>query len=121
MVSTKEPRDMRRNPRTGLVSNEQLVLVALLELGKGSIHPYALTKHWKQNPNARSLPYATLYRCLHKLEELSLVTSRSTEHESEGPARREYKLTGEGQAIAIDCSKTIDERLSLPNAPGAHA
>lgn len=112
---------MRRNPRTGLVRNERLVLVALLELGTGSIHPYALTKHWKQNPKARSLPYATLYRCLHKLEQLSLVTSRTTEFESGGPARREYELTGEGRAMAIDCSKTLDERLSIPNAPGAHA
>lgn len=110
---------MRREPTTGLVRNERLVLVALLELGTGSIHPYALTRYWKEDPKARSLPYSTLYRCLHKLEELALVTSRTTE-DSGGPPRREYELTGTGIAMAFDLSQILDERLSIPN-PGTNA
>lgn len=104
---------MRRDPNTGLVRNERLILVALLELRADFIYPYALTRHWKENPKARSLPYSTLYRCLHKLEELDLMVSRTTE-DSGGPPRREYALTGLGIEVAVELSKTLDDRLAIP-------
>lgn len=105
---------MRRDPTTGLVHNERLVLLTLVELGDKRFHAYALTKFWKEKPRTRSLSYSTLYRCLDQLEQLGYIASEESVEQSGGPSRRVYRATRQGRTLAVELAKTTDERLDLP-------
>ena len=107
---------MRRDPKTGLVKNEVLLLVSIAEHTDGvPLYPYALTRYWKQNPIARSLPYSTLYRCLDELEQRGFVVSEYADQPTDGPVRRRYALTPLGRALAERLVNTVDERLVIPH------
>lgn len=105
---------MRRDPITGLVRNEKLTLLTLVELGDGDVYPYALTKFWKEQPNAQSLSYSTLYRCLDQLEKRGFVESRRSAEDSGGPSRRVYRVTTGGHALASQLEISAKELLDLP-------
>lgn len=106
---------MRRDPVTGLVRNEKLTLLTLVELGDRDVYAYALTKFWKEQPDAQSLSYSTLYRCLDQLEHRGFVESRQSAEDSGGPSRRVYRVTTEGHALASQLEIAAQERLDLPS------
>ena len=107
---------MRRDPKTGLVRNEKLLLIAFIEIDTPSIYPYALTRHWKQNPKGRSLSYSTLYRCLAVLEERGFLASSPSVETSGGPTRRQFQLTKAGRSLALTLQGTTTDRLATPAA-----
>lgn len=105
---------MRRDSGTGLVHNEKLALIALVELGDASIHAYSLTKYWREQTTGRSLSYSTLYRCLDQLEQRGYISSHPGEDPSGGPTRRLYSVTASGRVVATELAAVIVERLMLP-------
>ncbi len=89
-----------------LVRNERIILTAaagLLRRGDRSFHGYSLTELWKaSDEKSNVMNYATMYRCLNRLEERGFLTSEYEQREASGPPRRMFTLTGEGQIAASE-------------------
>ncbi len=100
---------MRRKGGVGLTRNEERVLVvalSLLQRGSDRFHGYPLAKALADaDPRGRVMNYATLYRCLGRLEDRELAASAWTMGETSRP-RREYTLTPAG----IDEARAVVER-----------
>ncbi len=98
---------MKRRRGTALVHNEERILRRVHELaqeGHETVHGYGLSKEFTQaEPPAKSMAVSTLYRCLARLEERELVESdletRPSGHQ--GPARRVFRITEKGKALAL--------------------
>ncbi len=98
-----------------LVRNERIILAAGLALssrGDTRFHGYSLTELWKASDGQRNvMNYATMYRCLNRLEERGLLESDYEQRETSGPPRRMFSMTGKGRAAAteIETSDITDE------------
>lgn len=97
-----------RRKNNGLVKNEETVLATALALHKAGdeqFHGYALRELWDSKSGASSMNYATLYRCLGRLEERGLLSSNyDVEAGGGGPPRRMFQLTGKGITVATALS-----------------
>lgn len=95
-----------RRKNNQLVRNERIVLSAAMALstrGDTRFHGYSLTELWKSAGNERSIMnYATMYRCLNRLQERGMLTSEYEQRETSGPPRRMFTLTGDGVAAAAE-------------------
>lgn len=85
---------------------------ALLKRGQKEFHGYELAGHLREASDARLLTaYGTLYRALSRLEEMGVLESRWEDPEiparENRPGRRLYSLTGKGEAIAREHSRTL--------------
>lgn len=93
-----------RRKNNGLVKNEEKILLAVLDLHNGGIeqsHGYALRDLWDSKSGPAVMNYATLYRCLQRLEDRGLMSSRyDVETTGGGPPRRMFTLTSEGLSAA---------------------
>ncbi len=80
--------------------NGQLDLLLMATIAGGPQHGYAIIQTLNERSGGRfAMLEGTVYPALHRLEELGLVASRSTE--VGGRKRRVYELTGLGtQALA---------------------
>lgn len=93
---------MRRRSTDHLVPNEELTLLAALELydkGVHALHGYLLAGQLRQIPSSRrAMAYSTVYRCLDRLEERGLVEAWNGPDTgpSGGPPRRHFALTQKG-------------------------
>ena len=69
-----------RRKANGLVPNEELLLsiaLTLTQKGQSEFHGYALRELWQSDGNEpAAMNYATLYRCLDRLEERGLLSSQ---------------------------------------------
>ena len=98
---------MNRRKGTALVRNEELVLRGVLDLkhqGHATVHGYGLAKQFSSSqPSERPMAVSTLYRCLGRLEERGLVESfhESGPSSHQGPARRVFRITPEGEKLAV--------------------
>jgi DNA-binding PadR family transcriptional regulator len=93
---------MRRPKGNALVKNERRMLavaLALHEAGEHEFHGYALATALEAH-GLPSMSYSTVYRCLGRLAERGMLTSRSDTVDAGGPPRRIYRLTGTGLATA---------------------
>ena len=83
--------------------------------GDSRFHGYSLTELWKAEDGERSIMnYATMYRCLNRLEERGMLTSELEQRETSGPPRRMFTLTSEGIKAAAEIDTTdITAELSL--------
>lgn len=71
--------------------------------GEETVHGYGLSKDLVQpGPPDNSMAVSTVYRCLSRLQERSLVESVLETDPSghQGPARRKFKLTSQGRRFA---------------------
>lgn len=94
---------MRRKTNDSLVKNEETVLVlalGLLDEGEGSFHGYRISRGLKEKTESRPMAYTTLYRCLVRLEDRDLMSSKWTTPEHGAQPKRIYTLTKEGRALA---------------------
>ena len=99
-----------RRKANGLVPNEELLLSTALTLtrqGQGEFHGYALRELWQSDGNEpATMNYATLYRCLDRLEERGLLESEyDVVTKNGGPPRKMFKLTG----LGLDTATRITE------------
>lgn len=107
-----------RRKNNQLVRNERIILSGALLLhqrGDVRFHGYALTDLWKsQDQGGNVMNYATMYRCLNRLEERGLFTSETEQRETAGPPRRMFTLTGIGLAAAAEVDTSdIETELAL--------
>jgi len=98
-----------RRKANGLVPNEELLLTTALALtreGKNEFHGYALRELWEtEGSKPATMNYATLYRCLDRLQERGLFTANyDIETKNGGPPRKMFKLTGAGLEAATEIS-----------------
>ena len=98
-----------RRKANGLVPNEELLLTTALTLtrkGQGEFHGYALRELWQSDgAEPATMNYATLYRCLDRLEERGLLESHyDVVTKNGGPPRKMFKLTGIGLDAATQLS-----------------
>ena len=98
-----------RRKENGLVPNEKLLLATSLALtreGHSEFHGYALRELWESDgTEPPTMNYATLYRCLDRLQERGLLSSRyDVETKNGGPPRKMFKLTGIGLDTATQVS-----------------
>ncbi len=92
---------MRRKNGDGLVRNEELVLVATLNLhtaGEQSYHGYRLNQYLDEH-SSRLVP-STLYRILKRLQEREYMTSHWEQNPDTDQWRCMFELTGEGVKAA---------------------
>jgi len=83
--------------------NGQLDLLLMATIAGGPQHGYAIIQTLNERSGGRfAMLEGTVYPALHRLEELSLVASRSTE--VGGRKRRVYELTAGGVA-ALDARR----------------
>lgn len=99
--------------KNGLVPNEIRVLICALQLmpSSPSFHGYALRTLWDETEDSpRSMSYATLYRCLDRLEERGLLDSH-IDDDPDRPSRprRMFTLTGEGVHVAVRLTQEQDD------------
>lgn len=90
---------------------------ALLRRGVGEFHGYELAKHLRDASDARLLTaYGTLYRALTRLEEMGLLESRwedpAVPARENRPGRRLYSLTGKGETVAEEFSRSLRTKLT---------
>lgn len=102
-----------RRKANGLVPNEELLLATALTLtrnGQDEFHGYALRELWHSDGNEpATMNYATLYRCLDRLEERGLLESHyDVVTKNGGPPRKMFKLTGIGLDAATQLSAAKD-------------
>lgn len=107
-----------RRKNNQLVRNERIILSGALLLhkrGDASFHGYALTDLWKsEDQGGNVMNYATMYRCLNRLEERGLFTSTTEQRETAGPPRRMFTLTGAGLTAAAEVDTSdIESELAL--------
>ena len=87
-----------RRKANGLVPNEELLLsiaLTLTQKGQSEFHGYALRELWQSDGNEpATMNYATLYRCLDRLEERGLLSSQyDVKAKNGGPPRKMFTLT----------------------------
>ncbi len=107
-----------RRKNNQLVRNERIVLGAAMALstrGDDRFHGYALTELWNSSGDEQSIMnYATMYRCLNRLEERGMLTSEVEQRETSGPPRRMFTLTGDGVKAAAELDTSdITAELAL--------
>lgn len=106
---------MRRKNGDGLVSNEELVLVAALRLhndGDTQFHGYRLNSFLDEHN--KKLVASTLYRILKRLEERGFMESHWEQHPQTEQWRCMFTLTGQGVSVAQEVSaKPTNQALSL--------
>lgn len=90
-----------RRKGNGLVPNEKLLLTTALTLtqnGQDQFHGYALRDLWHSDgTEPATMNYATLYRCLDRLQERGLLSAEyDVETKNGGPPRKMFTLTGVG-------------------------
>lgn len=89
--------------------NEELLLTTALDLtrsGQTEFHGYAMRELWESgDATPPTMNYATLYRCLDRLEQRGLLSSRyDVESTHGGPPRKLFMLTGDGLDAAVALS-----------------
>jgi len=111
---------MRRRDN-GLVQNEKLLLVTALRLtnaGQSEFHGYALRELWHADGSEpATMNYATLYRCLDRLEQRGLLSHRyDVDGNGGGPPRKLFQLTGAGldAAVGLDAPDASTNEGTLP-------
>lgn len=72
--------------------------VILLALQKKPVHGYSLMESLTEY-GLEHIDISILYRTLHQMEDMGWVTSIQEEETSQGPPRRVYKITYEGEKI----------------------
>ena len=102
-----------------LVPNEERTLLAALalqRLGFDRFHGYKLASQLRtMHPSTRAMSYSTLYRCLDRLAERGMVNQLEPRDDANtrGPKRREFALTDEGAAKAIELADAAGEDSEL--------
>lgn len=99
---------MGRRREDQLVSNEQRVLRAALELlarNDTDFHGYLIAKKLREDTSVRAVAASTIYRCMDRLEERGLLVSRYSAPDGQGAGRRTYQLTGDGISVATSLSE----------------
>lgn len=91
---------------------EKLVQPAiLLLLAQSPSHGYELLQRLSRMDCVEGEPdTATVYRTLRRMEQEGLVSS-GWEHGEYGPARRQYRLTGEGVSLLDRWAGALEERM----------
>lgn len=87
---------MRRRNGNALTRNEEHVLltaVQLLSEGMSTFHGYPLAQAMR---GGQQMNYATLYRCLDRLEQRGFLSSDWRVPDDSAQARRVYEVTGAG-------------------------
>ncbi len=83
----------------------------LLLLAQNKAHGYELIQKLNQMEfTDGDLDTATVYRILRRMEQEGLLAS-NWEHGEFGPARRQYRLTGEGLNSLDEWARTLQARL----------
>jgi PadR family transcriptional regulator, regulatory protein PadR len=91
---------VRRRNGNDLTRNEERVLCTAVELlrnGTSSFHGYPLAQAMRGDTE---MNYATLYRCLDRLEQRGLLASNWRVPDGTAQSRRVYEVTGAGLAAA---------------------
>lgn len=92
------PHRGRGRRRRRVVSFLQPCLLVLLHK-QGASHGYNLHSGLEQfGFNSMRIDPSLVYRSLREMEEFGLVASEWSEDQSQGPQRRVYKITGEGES-----------------------
>lgn len=94
---------MGRRRQDELVSNEQRVLLAAMDLltqNEEEFHGYLVAKKLREDSSIRTVAASTVYRCMARLEERGLLVSRHSAPDGQGAGRRTYQLTGAGISTA---------------------
>lgn len=102
---------VRRRNGNALTRNEEHVLLSAVQLmsdGRPSFHGYPLAQAMR---GGTRMNYATLYRCLDRLEQRGFLASEWRVPDGGAQARRVYQLTGTGisHAATIDGESLIDQ------------
>ena len=86
--------------------------------GQDEFHGYAIRKIWESdNREPATMNYATLYRCLDRLAERGLLSSRyDVETKNSGPPRKMFALTGAGldAAVQLSAGAEVDAGGTVP-------
>src|SRR5215467_13162700 len=86
----------------GEILKGHLDMIVLAALSSGPAHGYAVIQDIRRRSGGEfDLPEGTVYPALHRLEQMSLLSSRWTTAES-GRQRRVYSLTRRGQRALAD-------------------
>ena len=111
-----------RKRRRRVISFLQPCLLVLLHQQGGS-HGYSLLSGLEQfGFNSMRIDPSLVYRSLREMEEFGLVVSEWSEHQSQGPQRRIYQISGDGESCLSewisDLKRTKNEIDTLINAYG---
>ncbi|NPV40845.1 MAG: PadR family transcriptional regulator [Anaerolineae bacterium] len=71
----------------------------LLMVHIGPSHGYDLMERLKQDAGVEDIDPSLIYRALHGLEAEGLIQSVWDDKDSQGPPRRIYSITGDGEEI----------------------
>jgi DNA-binding PadR family transcriptional regulator len=90
---------------------------------QGSSHGYSLLSGLEQfGFNSMRIDPSLVYRSLREMEEFGLVVSEWSEDQSQGPQRRIYQISGDGESYLSewisDLKRTKNEIDTLINAYG---
>ena len=95
--------------------NGQLDLLLMATIASGPQHGYAIIQTLNERSGGRfAMLEGTVYPALHRLEELGLVGSRTTE--VSGRRRRVYELTPLGTQALVERREAWDEFAAGVNA-----
>jgi len=95
--------------------NGQLDLLLMATIASGPQHGYAIIQTLNERSGGRfAMLEGTVYPALHRLEELGLVGSRTTE--VGGRRRRVYELTSLGTNALVERREAWDEFAAGVNA-----
>ena len=88
------------------------------------MHPYRmqqLIKQWGKDEVINVEPRASLYKMIDRLRGAGLIEVLGTERDSQWPERTVYRLTDEGDAVAMDWLRDMlsDPRKSYAEFPAA--
>ena len=83
----------------------------LLSLAEGTAHGYELLDRVTALGLTNADP-GSLYRCLRAMDDEGLIES-SWEPSSQGPARRKYELTGDGQEALDHAARSLAELATV--------
>jgi DNA-binding PadR family transcriptional regulator len=90
-----------------VISFLQPCLLVLLHQ-QGESHGYSLLNGLEQfGFNSMRIDPSLVYRSLREMEEFGLVTSTWSEDQSQGPQRRDYQITPDGEAYLAEWVKDL--------------
>ncbi|RJQ43872.1 MAG: PadR family transcriptional regulator [Anaerolineaceae bacterium] len=85
--------------------------VILLSLHKKPAHGYSLIESLTAY-GLGQIDISILYRALHQMEDMGWVTSKQEEESSQGPPRRVYRITHNGEQILEEIVSDLELRVA---------
>jgi PadR family transcriptional regulator PadR len=83
--------------------------IILMSLHKDRAHGYSLMEDLKEY-GLGNIDISILYRTLHQMEELGWIASKQDEKDSQGPPRRVYQITPQGENILEEYIQDLENR-----------